>query len=192
MNAVLTFTCFDAFGLGALLAWVITYSPEKLKKFYSVISVIAAVSVFFFVVGIIQKKWTIIPLRTISSFMALWLITYIILRTQTNTLKFKLILNNKILIFLGKISYGLYLYHNLIPTLNAKIIDKYINPLLPDILYKRYTEKILLLENTILLIVISWLSYILIEKWFLNLKEKFGYQVEYNKQRSIAAGGTGH
>lgn len=192
MSAVLTFTCFDAFGLGALLAWLITYSPEKLKRFYSVISVIAAVSVVFFVTGIVQRKWTFIPIRTISSCMALWLITYIIFHNRTNTLKFKLILNNKILIFLGKISYGLYLYHNLIPTFNKEIIDKYINPLLPDILYKRHTEKILLLENTILLLVISWLSYILIEKWFLNLKEKFKYQHERNEQRSLAVGEAGH
>lgn len=191
MNTVLTFTCFDAFGMGALLAWLNTYAPEKLKKFYPAISVIAAVSVVFLVIGILQKKWIFIPIRTISSCMALWVITYIILRNRTNTLKFRFIFNNKILIFLGKISYGLYLYHNLIPAFNARVIDKYINPLLPDLLYKRHTEKILLLENTILLLVISWLSYILIEKWFLNLKEKFGYQNEHNEKRSIVAGGAG-
>ncbi len=190
MNTVLTFTCFDAFGMGALLAWLNTYAPEKLKKFYPAISVIAVVSVIFLVIGMLQKKWIFIPVRTISSCMAVWLITYIILHNKTNTLKFKFIFNNRVLIFLGKISYGLYLYHNLIPTLNANVIDKFINPLLPDILYNNYTEKILLLENTILLLLISWLSYIFIERWFLNLKEKFGYQNNYYEQRSIAVGGA--
>jgi len=184
MSNLLTFTCFDAFGLGALLAWVMTYLKNKLAKFYLSISAIAAISTFFFVFGVFQQKWTIIPLRTIVSFMTLWTITYIIINRETNSLKFKFILNNKVLIFLGKISYGLYLYHNIIPsTLNSKIIDKYLNPLLPDLFYKKYWGQLFLLENIILLITISWLSYILIEKRFLNLKKYFEYKNENSVQQ---------
>ncbi len=79
MSTLLTFTCFDAFGLGALLAWMMTYFRDKLAKFYMAISVIAAIATFFFAFGVFQQKWTIIPLRTIVSFITLWTITYIII-----------------------------------------------------------------------------------------------------------------
>lgn len=184
MSSVLTFTCFDAFGLGAILSWIITYSNDKLKKFYFIISIVSAISFFFFLLGLIQNKWTFIPLRTIVSLITLWIITYIVIYHNTNSLKFKFILNNRVLIFLGKISYGLYLYHNIIPsTLNSKIINIYINPLLPDLLYKKYWGQLFLLENTILLVVISWLSFIFIEKRFLNLKKYFEYQKENSVQQ---------
>ncbi|HRD58278.1 MAG TPA: acyltransferase [Ferruginibacter sp.] len=184
MSSVLTFTCFDAFGLGAILAWIITYANEKLNKFYTIISVASAISFFLFILGIIQNKWTIIPFRTLVSVITLWIITYIIINRDTKSLKFKFILNNRVLIFLGKISYGLYLYHNIIPgTLNSKIINIYINPLLPDILYKKYWGQLYLLENTILLVTISWLSFIFIEKRFLSLKKHFEYQEENSVQQ---------
>ncbi|MGB4773709.1 MAG: acyltransferase [Daejeonella sp.] len=183
MSSVLTFTCFDAFGLGAFLSWIITYAPDKLKRFYVIISVVSAISFFLFIVGAIQNKWTVIPFRTLVSFITLWIITYIIINRETNSLKFKFILNNRVLIFLGKISYGLYLYHNIIPTLNSKIINIYINPLLPDILYKKYWGQLYLLENSILLVAISWLSFILIEKRFLNLKKYFDYQKDNSVQQ---------
>lgn len=175
LSSVLTFTCFDAFGLGAILSWVITYENEKLKKFYRIISI---VTVILFILVIIQDNWIFIPLRTIVSIITLWTITYIIIYRDTNSLKFKFILNNERLIFLGKISYGLYLYHNLIPIkLHLKIINIHIDQLFPDLLYTKYwAELLFLMENTILLIAISWLSFILIEKRFLNLKKYFEYQ----------------
>lgn len=184
MSSLLTFTCFDAFGLGAFLAWMTTYAKEKLTKFYLIISVIASIATLFFVLDAIEQKWTILPLRTIVSFITIWVITYIIINRETKSLKFKFILNNKILIFLGKISYGLYLYHNIIPgTLNSKIINKYLNPLLPDLLYKKYWGQLFLLENIILLITISWLSFTLLEKRFLNLKKYFDYKNKNSVQK---------
>ena len=182
MSSVLTFNCFDAFGLGALLSWQITFAPEKLKRFYRIASVFLAISIFFYVIGIWQKQWVFIPLRTCISFITLWIITYIILYRETDQLHFKFILNNRILIFLGKISYGLYLYHNIIPsTLNAKILNKYLNPLLPEILSKKYLLSLQFIENSIMLIIIAWFSYLLIEKPFLSLKKNFEYQEEEKK-----------
>ena len=177
LNRVLTFNCFDAFGFGALLSWQITFAPEKIKKFFQVISFFTVISIFFYVVGIVQKEWLLVPLRTCISIITLWIITYIILYRDSNKLYFKFIFNNIILIFLGRISYGLYLYHLIIPdTLNAKIINKYINPLLPNVLNKKYLTEIMFIENLLMLLIIAWFSYILIEKPFLNLKKNFEYQ----------------
>ena len=108
--------------------------------------------------------------------LVLFVITYIVRFNESTFFVFKYILNNKILIFLGKISYGIYLYHNFIPTLlNSKLINIYINPFLPDLLYKEYWGYLFLFENIVLLILISWLSFMLIEKRFLNLKKYFVY-----------------
>jgi peptidoglycan/LPS O-acetylase OafA/YrhL len=60
--------------------------------------------------------------------------------------------------------------------LNSKIVDVYLNPLLPDVVYKKYWGQLYLLENIVLLLIVSWLSYILIEKRFLNLKKYFRYE----------------
>ena len=188
LNRVLTFNCFDAFGLGALLSWQITFAPEKIKKFFYIISFFTVISIFFYVVGIIQKEWVFIPLRTCISFITLWIITYIILYHDSNKLYLKFIFNNTILIFLGRISYGLYLYHHIIPsTLNSKIVNKYFNPLLPDILSKKYLLTVMFVENSTMLITIAWFSYILIEKPFLHLKKNFEYQVESkNVQQNLS------
>lgn len=174
ISTVLTFTCFDAFGLGALLSWQLTFKPHTLKRFYAGLSIGTVLILALYIFGITHNQWAFIPIRTAVSVGALWLITYIIVSLGTGKLRFKFIFNNSVLIFLGKISYGLYLYHNIIPeALNSKIINVYINPLLPDILYKKYWGELFLVENAILLVLISWLSYKYIEKPFLNLKKHF-------------------
>jgi peptidoglycan/LPS O-acetylase OafA/YrhL len=173
MSVILTFTCFDAFGLGALLAWQMVYRSESLNRLYTGLSIAAIVSVLLFFFGL-ATTILIFPLRTIVSIIALWLIAYIVLHQQNDKLKINMLLSNRILIFLGKISYGIYLYHHIIPSaLNLKIIDRYLNPLLPDYLYKDHWARLYVTENAILLVLISWLSYVLIEKRFLNLKKQF-------------------
>lgn len=177
MNVILPHTCFDAFGLGAVLSWIITYAPEKLKKFYSVITYPAVACILLLIHGIVEHKWIALPQRTLTSFIALWIITYIVVYSEKESFKFKFILNSRALIFLGKISYGVYLYHNIVPTmLNLNLINKYLNPLLPEIIFKTYWDQLYLLENSILVIGISWLSYIFIEKRFLSLKKHFEFQ----------------
>ncbi len=176
MSPILTFTCFDAFGFGALIAWQITFGNQNLKRFYQAASIFAALAVVLFILGLKQQEWNFIPLRTIISLMTLWTITYIVINGERKNLKFKFILNNKGLMFLGRISYGLYLYHNIIPTFNLKVLNTFINPLLPDVVNKTYWDQLILVENIGLLIFISWLSYVTIEKRFLNLKKHFPYQ----------------
>lgn len=185
MSSVLTFTCFDAFGLGALLAWVTTYAKEKLKRFFRSVLVVAAAALLVYLIGAMQFNSILIPLRTVVSLGTIVLISYIVIYQENNALQFKIILNNRILIFLGKISYGLYLYHTLVPgLLNSKIINVYFNPLLPDILYKKYWSILYLFENALLLIALAWLSFIFIEKPFLYLKKYFEYQIEGKLQRT--------
>ena len=189
LNYILTFTCFDAFGLGALLAWQLTYKPQGLKRFFINLSVFTVPALALFILGIIQQQWPYIPLRTLNATVALWFITYIIIYADTGKLRFGFIFNNRVLIYLGKISYGIYLFHNFIPDINRNIINVYVNPLLPDVLYKDYWNFLFLAENIILVIIISSLSYILIEKRFLNLKKYFEYSNGNTAQTGASAKG---
>jgi peptidoglycan/LPS O-acetylase OafA/YrhL len=176
MSSLLTFTCFDSFGLGALLSWVMVYKKEKVYKFNKVLLVSVLLIFLNWLIGLFFDESILIPRRTIFSILSLCLIVNVILNKDSDSSVFRYIFNNRFLIFLGKISYGLYLYHSIIPgLLNSKFVNIYINPCLPDILYKKYWGELFLIENSILLILISWLSYNFIEKRFLTLKKYFIY-----------------
>ena len=69
------------------------------------------------------------------------------------------ITNNKLINYLGKISFGLYIYHSLISEISLRILN-------------RTSLKIVLL-NLILTIILSSLSFELFEKQILKLKIKF-------------------
>ena len=183
---ILTFNCFDAFGLGALLAWQITFRPKNLEKFYRRLSIFAIIAFFIFVLNVIQKRWEYVPLRTLIAVVSLWVITYIVLNQENGQLKLKFIFNNRVLIFLGKISYGLYLYHLILPSiLNKYIFNKYFDAVLPDFLRKNYLWHITLIVDLLILVLAAWLSFVLIEKRFLRLKKFFEYQDEPGLQNTL-------
>jgi len=169
MSSVLTITCFQALGAGALLSWIITFKPKFLKKAFPVMSTIALLAVILILIPHVP-----VTTRAFVSIITFWLISYILLYHDSEKLKFKFILNNKILIFLGKISYGLYLYHTLVPQLiTSKVIDIYLNPYLPNFIYKEHWGELFLFENAVCLLLLAWLSYKFIELPFLKLKNKF-------------------
>lgn len=66
--------------------------------------------------------------------------------------------------YFGKISYGIYVYHNMIiPVIFMKIMFN-------NQIYNMYFYFFMMIGLTLLL---SWLSYELYEKWFLKLKNRF-------------------
>lgn len=79
---------------------------------------------------------------------------------------FAWILNNKMLLYIGKISYGVYLFHNFIPHFYGVDI-----PLLPSVL-SFYVIQLLRLG---VLIAVSTLSWVLIEKPILKLKDRYTF-----------------
>lgn len=59
MGPIMTSTCFQAFGVGALLAWHLVYHEQGLEKFYKIIKALAIVAFIFFVAGIAKPEWNI-------------------------------------------------------------------------------------------------------------------------------------
>lgn len=168
-------TCFDGFSLGALLAWVLIFKKDFKEKFYKLAFVLGVLAAFIFLVLILWLKIHInIPSRFLTFIISIWILTYVVINAENNTLQIKFILHNPILLFIGKISYGMYLYHFIIPgLLNTNLINKYINPHLPDLFFINHFKWLFFFENFFLLIIISWLSYIFIEKRFLRLKKYY-------------------
>lgn len=170
---VLVFNCFDSFGVGGLYAWI-RLDSEKCKKFER--SFVAVLPFLLFI------SWKIshvdgTPLfvmydRFLDSIIGLALIMFV-LKNKNEWIR-KYILENKALNFIGKISYGIYLYHftfsasfdNLMYHLSQKapaVSFLLMNPLLSYCL--KFSS----------LILLCWLSFRFIEQPIMRLKKKFEY-----------------
>jgi peptidoglycan/LPS O-acetylase OafA/YrhL len=109
-NTVLTPTCFDAFAIGGLLS-IYTLAPESKEKltFFKILNFAAVFSVIVFVFNLILE----LPFEQISqrfslSIMFAWIINLLYNKEMS---LLKKIFSFPPLVYLGKISYGLYLYH---------------------------------------------------------------------------------
>lgn len=171
---LLPFTCFDAFGLGGILAWVTIYQPTFLKPFYHIVSLLALVSLILFIVQLFYSQWLYIPGRTLHAIMALWLVTFLWVNEAKPSNMFKTLFHQPVLLFLGKISYGLYLYH-LPLAWDAHYIKQYLLVHLPTCV-QAHTMPSVFFINLLLLIFIAWLSWTFIEQPLLRLKKLFAYR----------------
>ncbi len=108
---ILTFSCFDALGMGALLAWAVLLRPQFLKKFYTLF-VLSAILCLGLQVGRVLGFGVLfyIPSRTLTSVCTVWAITYILLFAKKKRSLFLSFLSLTPLVFVGKISYGLYCF----------------------------------------------------------------------------------
>jgi|WetSurMetagenome_2_1015567.scaffolds.fasta_scaffold56574_2 peptidoglycan/LPS O-acetylase OafA/YrhL len=125
--------------------------------------------------GFIQKvSWIILVIIALgkvhtpgpTEHILMSIITLVLIIGQINTSGLKINLDNKMFDFLGKISYGLYVYHPLIIYLFSKIIIGLNINIYP---------KVVIIFSTIIFstILVSHISYNYYEKPFLKLKSRF-------------------
>ncbi|HLX53252.1 MAG TPA: acyltransferase [Aquella sp.] len=169
---VLPISCFDAFGIGALLALHIL-EANKFSHFLSRIpvglgilgAVIMACFIYFFGISYLFGLAV-----SIASF-------YFILgaiRGYKGLLA--VIINNQVIRYLGKISYGLYVYHNFIPWLLRCIKGEEtayplsIHIINPACIQSPITSFFI---QCLLLVAIASLSWTFIERPINNLKKYF-------------------
>ena len=180
IGPTLVFNCLDAFGMGGLYAYA-RLNPERCSKFERLVKKIAP---FFLCIYIF---WKVMPLyhlpeygiclsKTVGSVLALWLIILSV-NAKEGWIK-RHILENRFLNFMGKISYGVYIFHPYMYYMNgyikAFIDDRIVHaPFWHDFFTDYYFFYIF---NFVVLILLCWLSYTLIEKPFLNLKRLFSYK----------------
>lgn len=185
MMNILTPTCFDAFCSGAILAYIMVYKTEDVQTFIRWLSYLAPVCLLLFVFGSLYNFNTILPVRTLVSVFSLYLIAFTI--QYQGSIVHTVLLNNKALIFLGKVSYGIYLYHNFIPWVWQVFINKLnqLNvhiPLINSFIPETISRALTLLERFALLVLISWLSWVLIESPINKLKDRFNYKMNVRRK----------
>jgi len=178
-GSILTIDCFDSLGLGSLLAWITYNRPQLLARAYSFIRVAGIVSIIILLVCIVAGL-PLAPKRTLVSILALWLITAVVYKNREGRADGMSLLNSKALLFIGKISFGLYLFHQVLPSYTKKPLDWLINNRLPVALDAYYVF-FLVMENIVILILFSWLLWRFIEKPFMGLKK---YLPAGNKERT--------
>lgn len=157
----------DSFCLGGLLV----FHQQNGSKLYNwlrknrILVLLSCLLIYFIFNYFIGKERLYLTLYfTIISILFAQII--LICSNEVSTPFFATILNNRLLIYLGKISYGLYLYHNFVP---------YIYNLKFDYVFGIYSFYVVQLLRFLVLTFIATLSWYLLEKPILNLKNKFEY-----------------
>ena len=157
MAGLVTPSCMHAFAAGGVLAY---FHIKKGGDFFHLkyyFLVPALFSFCYLLLGLNGVLPLFIDTRTIVSIIMLGMISAILI--NPNSILAIHILGNPILVFLGKISYGVYLFHNFIPTLLNSLLHL-LNKRNIEILSMTYNSQ--LNEQSILFYFISFLILLLI------------------------------
>ena len=167
------FSALDCFGLGGFLAYVFHYQQAYFQEFrYLLLGLALSLIAYLTVLYLASLAefdhanfWSIVFERITAAIMAFFLIALSI-RNQSWFLSPFLKLNW--IAYLGQISYGLYLYHNLVMNYyhdKGNTIWYYLNSILPDFHLEIVNFTILkFIICLVILILISSLSWNIIEK----------------------------
>ena len=184
---IFTPACFDAFAIGAMLSWVIAYRPEVIEQVQPKFKWICLIILLLFIASVFD--YSFLPNRTVHALLAIAIIYYCLFKNSNRLMN--TILNNKWLMYIGKISYGVYLYHLFIPELWGWIINKFASWNI-DLLYNKAMPGAikpawLFMQHFSFLMLICILSWKLIEKPVNNLKGRFENKIPApNKITAVA------
>jgi peptidoglycan/LPS O-acetylase OafA/YrhL len=164
-NAFLT-SCLDSLGLGALLAYLQLYHLSFFEKILN--KKIVIILIISYIILFIFPDFTSYSVKRIfDNFFTSFIYFYIVGIASQN--KFngisKILLENKIALYLGKISYGIYLIHNFM----GEAFQNYFARKLPPTDHL----SIRIIYWTILTIILASISWYTIERPILKLKKYF-------------------
>jgi peptidoglycan/LPS O-acetylase OafA/YrhL len=164
---VLTISCVNAFGIGALLAYVELKRPEWQPTFVTTVNVLAVVSLLLIFIHYFVMPLPVFSDRLLVSIIAVALIAYC--RFHQESFLVTRILENKMLSFIGLISYGVYLYHNVFPRYWTAVLSRLHIETPATQGHFSYIEFVI---QTGFVILVSYLSWIIIEKPIAKWKDK--------------------
>jgi len=165
-----TIRCAGVLSLGGLVA----FYRKNTQKYQQIISIskrlVLPVGILFFLVNFIPRKFEI--LDVVTFFLSVLFFLFLIVIALEGNKTTKHLFNHKALFFIGKISYGIYVYHGMLRPYFKEFIytnlHSYIsNGILASIFYT--------IVCTGISIFIAWLNWILIESPILKLKKYFNY-----------------
>ena len=168
-----TFTCFDAFGLGGLLAYVFrNWEMERIEKIFKPTNPIFIIASLAFLTEVLLTQYAKIDFiyRNVFNRFTLSVACFFIIGMAIIGYKGRIgsFLSNKAVVWLGQVSYGVYLFHNIIPY-GLKVVFGFLNISFPT---NFWIQVILYALVTFPIVHLSW---VLIEKPINNLKSRFAY-----------------
>jgi peptidoglycan/LPS O-acetylase OafA/YrhL len=175
-EGLLTPASVDAFGLGAVWAYVLTERTDALAGFVRRVDAGAALGSLAFV-GLLllpaEDLLGVLLMRLVISVLALWLVVH---ATLGVTAWPRWLLNNPAVQYVGRISYGIYVFHMLVPGFllppilgfATRVSLRLTNHPLPPI--PAWAYQLLSLSALIGLASLSWYAF---EKPINELKAKF-------------------
>lgn len=163
---ILTLSCVNAFGVGALLAYVEIIRPDWISDYNISLKWLFMPVLFLLLVHNLIIEIPLFSERLAISILSVTLISFC--RFRDKHFIVQKILENRVLQYIGVISYGIYLYHNILPKYWSWAFQK-IDIETPSSLGQfSYIEFGI---QTVFLIFFSYLSWIFIEKPILKLKK---------------------
>jgi peptidoglycan/LPS O-acetylase OafA/YrhL len=172
-GTVLLPSCLHAFGIGGLYAYANEHAEIK-KIFLRVLNILFPLAILIYVYWISSPKqdFFIYWFRVVNCIISIWMIHKIIHnRSPWIQRNFS---ENRLLNTIGKISYGIYLYHGAVHFCYTSIRQKFfsdsprINSLLSNFYFVYFIE-------FLILFAVSYCSFYLLEKPIMKLKDKFRY-----------------
>jgi peptidoglycan/LPS O-acetylase OafA/YrhL len=164
-SSILTLSCINAFGIGSLLAYFEILDPINVTKFLKTIKYIFIPTLLIVVINFTIYKIPYFSNRFAISIIAVAIISYC--RYYPSSSMVRYLLGNKLLSLIGMLSYGIYLYHNLIPKYWRYGLYKLGIETSTSFNYSYF------FLQTIFIIIFSYFSWICIEKPILKLKKHF-------------------
>lgn len=170
LDGVLMPANVDAFGLGAVWAYLLVEKPGQVADFtrrLPVLTLIALVGFIWLLLLPGDHLLVVLFQRFIISVLSLYLVV-------NATLGFGglagRVLNNGALQFAGRISYGIYVFHMLVPTYLTPFLLRIIQRFAPGITLTETTHRIVSAVVLLLLASVSWYTF---EKPINSLKRRF-------------------
>ena len=172
-GGVLMLTCMQAFGIGGLYAYLRERGKLALYTKFNQVALPAALVFHFY--------WTFNPIEAdsfgqyfllVNSIISIWLIHIVIYNKDGRIQNY--LLENRILMKIGQISYGIYLFHYVMPFVYEKLVRLFfgVHPETDAIFLEwknAYYFKLALLA------LFSLVSFHFFEKPILKLKDRFNY-----------------
>jgi peptidoglycan/LPS O-acetylase OafA/YrhL len=170
---IFTPACFDAFAIGGSLSFLTSYRQDLIQNAQNIYKWLAGSILLIFILDVLG--YSFLPPRTVHALFAVTIIYYCLFKDNNKIIN--AVLRNKWLIKLGKISYGVYLYHLFVPELwlwiNEKLynsgLDPFFNKQMPAIIQPYW----LFVQEFSFLLILCVLSWRLIEQPINKLKNRF-------------------
>lgn len=164
---LLTFNSFDAFGLGGLLAIFQMQRQLVSDRLVSFFKLFCAMAGLAFIVQIFIPDQYIFPDKTIIAILSLFLIHYLTTLDIKPTWV-KRMFDSKPIVYIGKVSYGVYLYHTFIPGFMRNFYSRFI-----PIENESFMMAVVFVIDFSVLTLVASLSWKLFESPINNLKKRF-------------------